>query len=585
MRALLSGAGSNKDEISALESASDLCYFISKMTLPPAATKTDSHSWFSRFWPWLVVLAAILFAGIIRVRLLAMPLSRDEGEYAYAGQLILEGVPPYQLAYNMKLPGMYFAEALAMACFGQTAVGVHLGVLLVNSLTIVFVFLLGQKLFGTVAGVMACLSYAIMTLYPGVAGFNTEANHFVVLFAVPGILLLLRANEGGGGKIFCGSGLLLGVAFVMRQQGICFGLFGVAFLTWTALRNHELFSRRFAGKMVAFGTGLVLPFGLTCLVLAVAGVFPRFWFWTVLYARQYEGEVSLKSGICDYLTSHLQETRDWSIGFWSITLAGLLAAAAQRAYRKPMLFTLILWSFSFLGTAAGFYFRGHYFLLLLPAFALLVGMSVAALQSFWRPPILADAFRSLPVIAFGLVVSWMIFDQAATFFERPAVPVGRDNAYLRNPVLEAVAAARLVREHSASNALIAVMGSEPEIYFYAHRHSATGYIYTYALMESQPYSLQMQHDMAREIEANRPEFIVQVPYYLSWLPNPASPHYLADWFEQYAREHYERIGLVGFDHDGKLVSSWGASSNLPPPSKSDQITIFRRQARAPRGAD
>jgi hypothetical protein len=41
----------------------------------------------------LVLLAIILFAAI-RYRLRAMPLERDEGEYAYAGQLILQGIPP-----------------------------------------------------------------------------------------------------------------------------------------------------------------------------------------------------------------------------------------------------------------------------------------------------------------------------------------------------------------------------------------------------------------------------------------------------------------------------------------------------------
>ena len=41
----------------------------------------------------------------IRIRFLAIPLERDEGEYAYAGQLMLQGIPPYRLAYNMKFPG------------------------------------------------------------------------------------------------------------------------------------------------------------------------------------------------------------------------------------------------------------------------------------------------------------------------------------------------------------------------------------------------------------------------------------------------------------------------------------------------
>ena len=554
------------------------------MEIQPAIVSGASRPRFSRFWPWLVVLAAIVFVGLIRVRLLATPLSRDEGEYAYAGQLILRGIPPYELAYNMKLPGTYFADALGMAVFGQTIAGVHLTLLLANSLTIVFVFLLGRKLFGNVAGVVAGVSYAVMTLSPAVGGLATDANHFVVLFAVPGILLLLKANETGGLKTGCASGLLLGLAFLMKQQGICFGLFGFAFLLWAAVLRRECFSRRFACKMLAFGAGLILPYGLTCLYLAAAGVFDRFWFWTVVYARAYEGEMPIRTGIHDYLFDHLRQTRDLSIGLWALTLAGLLAAAGQRTCRKPMWFTVALWLFSFLGTSAGFFFRGHYFILVLPAFALLVGMSVAALQSAWRPAWFADVFRSLPVMAFGLALSWMVFYQARIFFQQPAMPVRQDSSYLQNPFVEAIAAGKLVRENSASGARLAVMGSEPEIYFYAHRRSATGYIYTYALMESQPHALEMQRDMAREIEMNRPEFLVQVPHYLSWLPKPGSPRYLADWFEQYAREHYERIGLVGFDPGGNLVSRWGEGSNLPPALSSEPITIYRRKTGLPGGA-
>ena len=51
--------------------------------------------------------AVIVFDLVIaiRIRLLGIPLERDEGEYAYAGQLMLQGIPPYKLAYNMKFPG------------------------------------------------------------------------------------------------------------------------------------------------------------------------------------------------------------------------------------------------------------------------------------------------------------------------------------------------------------------------------------------------------------------------------------------------------------------------------------------------
>src|SRR5580693_55769 len=100
------------------------------MDLQPA-TRSPPNS-LVRLWPWLVVLVVLLFVGFIRVRLLEMPLERDEGEYAYAGQLILQGIPPYELAYNMKLPGTYFAYALGMALFGETTAGVHLTLLVAN---------------------------------------------------------------------------------------------------------------------------------------------------------------------------------------------------------------------------------------------------------------------------------------------------------------------------------------------------------------------------------------------------------------------------------------------------------------------
>src|SRR5438093_2800296 len=59
------------------------------------------------------ILAVIVFGVVItiRTRLLGIPLERDEGEYAYAGQLILQGVPPYTLAYNMKFPGTFDSHA------------------------------------------------------------------------------------------------------------------------------------------------------------------------------------------------------------------------------------------------------------------------------------------------------------------------------------------------------------------------------------------------------------------------------------------------------------------------------------------
>src|SRR3954465_10067048 len=104
-------------------------------------------------------IAHALFALILtlncalRFHLRNIPLERDEGEYAYAGQLMLQGIPPYKLAYNMKLPGTYGAYALIMAVFGQTTVGIHIGLILVNAVTVIVIYKLGRQIFGRVCGI------------------------------------------------------------------------------------------------------------------------------------------------------------------------------------------------------------------------------------------------------------------------------------------------------------------------------------------------------------------------------------------------------------------------------------------------
>lgn len=129
---------------------------------------------------WLVAAGVFGLVIAIRIRLLGVPLERDEGEYAYAGQLILQGVPPYTLAYNMKFPGTYAAYAAIMSIFGQTITGIHLGLLLVNAATIILVFLLGRQLVNSVVGLTAGMSYAVLSVSPSVLGFAGHATHFCV---------------------------------------------------------------------------------------------------------------------------------------------------------------------------------------------------------------------------------------------------------------------------------------------------------------------------------------------------------------------------------------------------------------------
>ena len=213
---------------------------------------------------------------------------------------------------------------------------------------------------------------------------------------------------------------------------------------------------------------------------------------------------------------------------------------------------------------------------MLPAFTLIQGAAVVSLQQALGFRVLGNALKSLPVILFATVLAWAVFYDGQIFFQLPSVRVCQ-SLYMWNPFTESLAVAKYIREHSANDARIAVMGSEPQIYFYAQRRSATGYIYTYALMEPQPNASKMQRGMMREIEAAKPEYLVYVSYELSWIFHPDSDLTIIHWFDGYAGDFYEQVGVVQMDSGGKVTCLWDEAAKNQKPA-GQYITVFRRKS-------
>src|SRR5437016_13056889 len=199
---------------------------------------------------------------------------------------MLQGIPPYKLAYNMKFPGTYALYAAIMSIFGQTIIGIHFGVLLINIATIVLIFFLGQRLVNSTVGLAATMSYAVLSVSPAVLGFAGHATHFVLLPVLGGTLLLLSTTDRqASGRLFA-SGLLFGSGLLMKQPGVFFALFGAIYLASNDLHRRFRPERIFLRTLI-FSAGVILPLGITCLLFWRIGVFERFWFWTIDYARQY----------------------------------------------------------------------------------------------------------------------------------------------------------------------------------------------------------------------------------------------------------------------------------------------------------
>jgi hypothetical protein len=522
---------------------------------------------------WCILAVVVLGLIIaIRIRLLGIPLERDEGEYAYAGQLMLQGISPYQLAYNMKFPGTYAAYAVVMSIFGQTINGVHLGLLLVNAATIILIFFLGRRLMDSVVGVAAGISYAVLSISPSVLGFAGHATHFVLLPVLGGTLLLLNATDRRAFGWLFTSGLLFGLGVLMKQPGVFFLLFGAIHLVSSDLhRRFQL--KTILLRSLIFSGGVILPFGITCLLLWRIGVFDRFWFWTIDYARQYASLVpfSQASQLFFYSTREVI-VAGWPI--WMLAGIGLVAGLWVQRTRPSTVFLLGFLFFSALALCTGFYFRLHYFILVLPAVSLLAGVAISRLSdlSVDRP----IGVRFIPILILGAALAWPILTERKFFFEASPADASR-MIYPESPFTESIRVAEYLREHTTPSDTIAVLGSEPQIYFYSDRHSATGYIYVYGLMEAQKYATQMQQEMIREIERARPKFLIFVVMPDSWLQRPESERLIFTWANDYRAQKYAVAGFVNMVAPDKTDYYFGSVPESVP-RLGKYILIYERKS-------
>jgi len=524
---------------------------------------------------WIAIAGILLFVATIRIRLLQTPLERDEGEFAYMGQLMLQGIPPYLLAYNMKLPGIYAACALIMAVFGQTIAGIHIGLMVVNAIAIILLFLLTRRLFDNVAGVVAAASYALLSVSPSVLGTSAHATQFIVPFALGGTLLLLKSLDSGKYSTLFLSGLLYGLAFIMKQHGVFFMAFGVIYLVWSMIRKQPRDLKR-----VASGTGLLMfgsaiPFVVSCTALYAVGVFPKFWFWTFTYGSQYVSEVPISNAMHNFMIQ-----APWAIGpwgfLWGIAGIGLTAIFWNEKARLSWFFLVGFALFSFLTICPGFFFRSHYFVTMLPAVALLAGVAVSAMIQ-----LLSERKRRFPIqiapallITIAMVIPTL---KMSNFFFRATPAEACRMMYSVNPFPESIEIGKYIKNHSAEDDKIAVLGSEPQLFFYANRKSATGFIYVYGLMEPQDYASRMQRDMIHEIETVRPKYAVIVDIPTSWLRRPDSDTTIFSWAQIYLGLNYRNVGFVDIFPGGNSKAYWDDEARRNRPTSQFNVYVLERK--------
>jgi len=442
-------------------------------------------------------------------------------------------------------------------------------------------FVLARSLAGATAGLVASALYATQALNPKILGFAAYAEHFVLLFVIAGCIVLRPLAPTRPPLRLVAGGVLFGLSFLMKQSAAAFVLGAAIFLFLSSADELPASDGAAAGDgrlahwrerlraVALFLGGAVTPFVLACLWLLLAGTLGTFLFWAFVYGSTYSASLSASFG---NLGGRFVAVAPSSSVTLTLVVIGVVALLRDR-HRARKSFVLLLAAASCVGFAAGFHFRPQYCLLLIAPLAIMAAVGVDALgRLIPREP--SGLRMAVPVVLVIAALAQPLHASRDVLFQLGPDQISR-LIYGRNPFPESVPIARYIREHTQSGDRVAVVGSEPQIYFYAGRRSATGYIYTYPLMELQPYATGMQQAMIREIESADPRYVVFVRAVGSWLVRENSDKTVFGWFEQYQRD-LKRVGVIDIPSRQETVYRWGDDAATYAPRSDVWLMIFER---------
>jgi Dolichyl-phosphate-mannose-protein mannosyltransferase len=516
----------------------------------------------------------IAFISIIRYRLIGVFIERDEGEYAYIGNLFLSGVSPFKDGYSMKLPGTSFMYAVFMFLFGRTDTGIHFGLLVMNAATMYLLYAAFKKILTPFIGLATATIYGFMAIGFPFIGFAAHATHFICFYSALALLFLAHFMKSGKQIKLFFIGLMLGMAFLMKQQAIFLILFVGLFLLFYLKTEKKQPLSDIIKKLSIFGSGVIIPYVLIFIIILCTGQFHTFWLWTVQYASQYEGVKGIGIISIYFKSSFVPAWLVYNY-LWILALAGTVVLFWTPYTRLQKLFVAGYFLASACVVSSGFYFRPHYYVVILPAIGLLSGVFIEFLVKQLRERIPILKSYHTPLVILSILVLITVFNNSDYFFSYSAKRIG-NIAFWGNPFSEAQTIAKYIKENTNDTDKIAVLGSEPEIYFYSNRKAATGYLYTYPLMDKQPNNRVMQQQMISEIEKNKPAVIIFCNIAYSWIVFPGTPRDIFDWGNTYTHDNYTPVAFVDFYIDSGWQFFWGdAIKNRTKQPKSFMI-IFKR---------
>lgn len=428
--------------------------------------------------------------GALQWNWFAMPLERDEGEYAYAAWLMRTGKGvPYRDSFLQKPPMIVYTYGLVEALApGSDKVGFRVAGFLAALATAGLVWRLGKRDFGGHAG--GCGAWLWVVFLQQLTMFCSVAANVEKFMVAPMLgAMALAGNGERRGWRWAAAGTLAGMAVLFKP--ICVPVLGVYFLLACWGRTKKEWGRTAAcwGWLALGGT---LAVGAGVAWFAWKGALGDLWECTVEYTGAYAGMVG----------SPWLRGAAWLAvaGHWKAWLVLGLAAAGfcgrERAgWRWGAVFA-VAWAVAMSDP------NGHYYVMALPLAAIGAGAAIERTVAWC-----GGAGRWVGAAGIAAVSAAMMTGTESVAWRCTPRQLAA-GLYSENPFVEAEEAGRMVSQLCGEDETVHIVGSEPEILWYARRKGTTRFDIAYPMTLPTRFAAGYQREALAALEREPPAVVV-----------------------------------------------------------------------------
>ncbi|MCB4791663.1 MAG: glycosyltransferase family 39 protein [Elusimicrobia bacterium] len=449
------------------------------------------------------IIFLILLVFVIRLPYTNIPLERDEGDYAYGAFIMAAGGVPFRDFVDVKGTLVYFIYRLAFILFGYTTAAIHTMMSLWLMLTVALIYILALKIFSNKAvSFFSCLSFIFLTFKP-VYGMGIAAltELYMSLPIALGAIMIFYGVESGKCKHYLLSGIFMGAAFLIKQTSIAEICIFSAFIVILNFKNNQNI-KNIVLYLSNYVMGYLAVFILSAVYFWYHHLINEYLYFTIKYlfvvrplnTVSMEQAVSRLSGVLSVMAKS-----DWL--YWFAGILGLISLFKQK--RVIIFCFLISW---FLGAASAifplFTFSGHYFQQIYLSQSLIAGFGLFAVYE----TLLKRFNHRLLIFPFTVIVIILSVAPYLNYYNANKEEVSRLN-YGNNPFYESLQIADYIKNNTNEKDTLFILGTEPQILFYAKRRSCTRLTNQYVFID--PDKVTDYHkELERDILVNQPKFII-----------------------------------------------------------------------------